>query len=225
MTPSAVAIMERMKEDFARFVAAPDYPCVGARSALRRSGCDVRVYRSMDADDSSRSLAADLRTFGDGTAVADDGGFAALVAIFLEPAPETEMEFETRLWRQLSALAALDEATPPTANRAHDTSDPHYSFGFGGTPYFVIGLHPMSSRLARRLPWPALVFNPHSQFDRLRADGKFESMRRVIRARDVALQGDINPNLADVGERSEAGQYSGRLVEEDWRCPFRKPAP
>jgi uncharacterized protein len=48
-------------------------------------------------------------------------------------------------------------------------------------------------------------------------------MRRAIRARDVALQGDINPNLADMGERSEARQYSGRAVDDAWRCPFHRP--
>jgi len=36
------------------------------------------------------------------------------------------------------------------------------------------------------------------------------------------VQGSLNPNLADFGERSEARQYSGREVEEHWRCPFHR---
>ena len=39
--------------------------------------------------------------------------------------------------------------------------------------------------------------------------------------RDEALTGSRNPMLARHGEASEARQYSGRAVDEDWRCPFR----
>ena len=44
-----------------------------------------------------------------------------------------------------------------------------------------------SSRLARRFRWPTLVFNPRAQFERLRADGRFERLRGPrARARDRA---------------------------------------
>ena len=45
-------------------------------------------------------------------------------------------------------------------------------------------------------------------------------MQETIRHRDLQLQGTINPMLSDFGERSEARQYSGRIVEENWRAPF-----
>jgi hypothetical protein len=37
----------------------------------------------------------------------------------------------------------------------------------------------------------------------------------------MRLQGSINPNLSDFGVHSEARQYSGRAVEDAWKCPFR----
>ncbi len=74
-----------------------------------------------------------------------------------------------------------------------------------------------SGRLAR----PALVFNLHDQFTQLRAAGKYEGMREKILARDEAIAGSVNPMLARHGEASEARQYSGRAVPEQWRCPFR----
>jgi FPC/CPF motif-containing protein YcgG len=83
-------------------------------------------------------------------------------------------------------------------------------------------MHPASSRLSRRFHWPTLVFNPRAQFERLRAEGKFERLRALVRERDVALQGTLNPNLADFGERSEARQYSGRATEPGWQCPFHR---
>ncbi|MEO8076362.1 MAG: guanitoxin biosynthesis heme-dependent pre-guanitoxin N-hydroxylase GntA [Acidobacteriota bacterium] len=104
-----------------------------------------------------------------------------------------------------------------------DPDDPRFAFSFDGTALFVIGLHPGSSRLARRFDWPALVFNPHAQFDRLRRDGLYERLRDRIRARDIALQGNLNPNLADFGARTEARQYSGRdTTDAVWQCPFHR---
>jgi FPC/CPF motif-containing protein YcgG len=86
--------------------------------------------------------------------------------------------------------------------------------------FFVVGLHPASSRFARRFAWPTLVFNAHHQFERLRSEGGYARMQEVIRARERKLQGTLNPNLGDFGVRSEARQYSGRPVQEGWRCPF-----
>ncbi len=89
-----------------------------------------------------------------------------------------------------------------------------------GRAFFVVGLHPAASRMARRSPHPSLVFNFHNQFQTLKATGKYAKMQDVIRSRDLALQGSVNPVLARFGEASEARQYSGRAVTADWVCPF-----
>ena len=68
-----------------------------------------------------------------------------------------------------------------------------------------------------------MVFNLHNQFEALREDGRYERMREAILERDRTLAGDINPMLARHGESSEARQYSGRAVDDDWTCPFRDP--
>jgi hypothetical protein len=64
------------------------------------------------------------------------------------------------------------------------------------------------------------VFNPHAQFEQLRSEGKFEHLRAVIRERELALQGSLNPSLGDFGQLSDARQYSGRQTVGPWRCPF-----
>ena len=149
--------------------------------------------------------------------------YATFIAIFERPRQTTEDEFERLLWKQLRLLHEHDAAEhdwdPAVAT---DPSDPHFSFSLGGQALYVIGLHANSSREARRFRWPTLVFNPHQQFERLRADGKWKHMQETIRHRDFELQGTINPMLSDFGERSEARQYSGRAVEENWRAPFPK---
>jgi FPC/CPF motif-containing protein YcgG len=147
--------------------------------------------------------------------------FATFVAIFKRPRQTTEMEFERLFWRQLRLLHAHDPSRPAWApNVTSDPADPRFSFSFDGLALYVIGMHANSSRTARRFAWPAMIFNPHEQFERLRADGKWKHMQETIRQRDLQLQGLINPMLSDFGERSEARQYSGRAVEEDWRAPF-----
>ncbi len=90
-----------------------------------------------------------------------------------------------------------------------------------GNAFFVVGMHPDASRAARRFAWPTLVFNAHEQFEHLREDGRYGGLQRQIRARELRLDGTLNPNLADFGRHSEARQYSGRATEDSWRCPFQ----
>jgi FPC/CPF motif-containing protein YcgG len=67
------------------------------------------------------------------------------------------------------------------------------------------------------------VFNLHDQFERLRAEGRYEKLRGAILDRDIAMAGSINPMLSRHGDVSEARQYSGRVVGTEWRCPFSDP--
>ena len=101
-----------------------------------------------------------------------------------------------------------------------DPNDPHFAFSAGGTAYFIVGLHPAASRVARRAPLPTLVFNPHDQFEELRAEGRFDGMRTTIRRRDEDLQGFVNPMVADHGDSTEALQYSGRRHTAGWEPPL-----
>ncbi len=146
---------------------------------------------------------------------------ATFVAIFRQPCSPSEMEFEKLLWLQLQRL---DEISARNfrwdKSVVSDPTQPRFSFSFAGRAFYIVGLHGNSSRVARRFTWPALVFNPHAQFEKLRHDGKWLRMRNAIRQRDLALQGSINPMLADFGEISEARQYSGRLVDDNWQANF-----
>ena len=65
---------------------------------------------------------------------------------------------------------------------------------------------------------PVIVFNLHEQFVELREHGKFDKVRDTIQSRDKQLQGSVNPMSADHGDQSEAAQYSGRHVGDEWAC-------
>jgi FPC/CPF motif-containing protein YcgG len=213
----------RMAEDVHSSLRAmlhdPDFPCVGAKSVINQGSYRFGLYGEMASDAATAGLARDLATFIE-ERPGLEGDFTSFIASFLEPKVGTPKEFELRLWRQLANLHALDKEHFDWAPEVSaDPSDPRFSFSFAGHAFFVVGLSPVSRRWARRFPWPTLVFNDHGQFERLRAEQRFDKLREVIRARDEKLHGSPNEMLSDYGAHSEARQYAGRLVGPNWRCP------
>jgi FPC/CPF motif-containing protein YcgG len=196
------------------------YPCTGATAAFNQKSYRFGLYPELAIDEAVRAVCHDLYCFCHEFPDVDDH-FITFVAIFRGPAIQSERHFEDLLWNQLQAMHALDSGFF-TWNKSVD-SDPashHFSYSIGGRSMYVIGMHPKASRLARTRPYPTMVFNLHEQFERLRARGKFETMKQTIRDREMAFQGSINPMLTSFGDNSEARQYSGRPVPADWSCPF-----
>jgi hypothetical protein len=212
-----------VKAAFAGFVRDPSFPCLAGKGVVNSDGHDVHVYGMLGSHRSSRALARDLGAFS-AAMLHDEPWMKAFVAVFPTRPPRDESEFDARLWRQLQRLHDLD-AVAWSGDVSSDPDDARFSFSFGGAALFVVGMHPASSRIARRFQYPALVFNPRAQFDRLRSTGRFERLRAVVREREIALQGSINPNLADFGEQSDARQYSGQVAGTAWRCPFHARTP
>lgn len=211
------AIAQRFKD----FVRHELFPCVGAKAALSRGTMRILVARDIRSgwDDLAiypalSKLASDYRD--------DPKLFQTLVVLFGQAEQMDEAEFETHLWRRLQSLSDKDVwlGGRPDPRVSNDPDDPHFSLSFAGEAFFVVGLHPAASRPARRFETPAMVFNLHDQFEQLRAQGRYEKLRDSILERDVKLAGSVNPMLARHGSVSEARQYSGRAVDEDWRCPF-----
>lgn len=218
-------LVRRIDAEFTAFVGDDGFPCLAGKGAVHRGDYTLGVYPALGSWRAAQALANDLGGFVDGIP-ADGAGLRTFAAVFTGTAPDCELAFEQQLWRQLQRLHECDRAGgdwDPSVSA--DPEHAQFSFSFGRRALFVIGLHPASSRLARRFQWPTLMFNPRVQFDRLRAEGRFERMRDLVRERDVALQGSMNPNLADFGQSSEARQYSGRRTEADWRCPFHRREP
>jgi len=223
-TSASVPAQGDLSARFLSFVDDPAFPCVGSKAALARDAIETHEFGRLGNRGNDAPLLDALGRFGARIDAAgdDDSTVRSCVALFEGPQDTDERRFEAMLWSQLQRLHELDvrRGRAWVAGVSRDPDDPRFSLSLAGHPYFVIGLHPGASRLARRFAWPALVFNSHRQFDRLRADGRYAKMQAATRARDLALQGSLNPNLADFGTAPETRQYSGRAVEPDWRCPF-----
>lgn len=219
--PTPIPSQDEVRDHLAPWVLSPDYPCLGARAVFNRDRAHIVTTGRLGSVSSSLDVYRALREFGE---EADpSAGFTSLIAAFGGEPPRTEFTFEDRLWATLQHLHDFDDA-PWNPEVSDDPTDVDFSFSVGGTAYFVVGLHAHASRDARRTPWPVLVFNLHSQFEELKASGRYDRMRDLIRGRDVDLQGSVNPMVADHGVSSEARQYSGREVDVDWAAPLANDA-
>lgn len=217
------ALCALVHDSFRALVLSDQFSCLGGRAAIRQNSYRFGLYDRLGSSDSAAALGRDLQRFSGDTSLTTKP-LTAFVASFVEPNPHDETEFEELLWKTLQQLSAVD-TTEWVEGRSDDPDDAGFAFSFGGAAFFIVGLHAGSSRMARRFAWPTIVFNPHEQFDLLRREGRYQRFQRLIRTADVALQGSINPMLSDFGEQSEARQYSGRSVGEEWRCPFHANVP
>jgi uncharacterized protein len=215
---------ELVHDQLRSLVSSQRFSCLGAKAAFSAGQYWIGLYDEMATPQSTQSLARDLQAFSakENQREPDDLTFRTFIGTFMGPVCPDESSFEKLVWSQLQALHDNDRRVHDWDPRVSaDPGDPHFAFSVGGRAYFVVGLHAAASRWTRRFAWPTLVFNPHSQFDRLREQGLFTRFRDQIRTRDRELQHVLNPMLSNFGEESEARQYAGRRVEDDWRCPFR----
>lgn len=204
---------------FEAFIAADSFPCVGAKSALNRGQIVFRIEDELRCGPAASTVTA-LQEFSEAYD-SDAPLFRSVVVLFRQTGVLTEDSFESALWQYLRSLHRADAVNHEWDPRvSKDPMSAEFSFSVGGRGYYVVGLHPGASRTARRFLRPALVFNLHDQFERLRSEGKYAPIRDTIIRRDTQLEGNPNPMLKAFGASSEARQYSGRAVEDHWTCPF-----
>jgi FPC/CPF motif-containing protein YcgG len=215
------AHQQEMIQDYLAFISRPDFPCVAARAAFAHDQIRCFVAGNMLCPADDKNILDFIYQFVDDYRQAKSLYHSATL-IFTGPEIDTEEYFDEVLWRKLQSLSTLDAVNYAYDKRvSDDPASPHFSYSLKEEAFFVIGLHPASSRLSRRFKFPALVFNPHEQFETLRGQHHYEHMKQTVRHRDIKLSGSVNPMLDDYGSSSEALQYSGRMYNPDWKCPLQ----
>ncbi|MEO7323971.1 MAG: guanitoxin biosynthesis heme-dependent pre-guanitoxin N-hydroxylase GntA [Dokdonella sp.] len=205
--------------DFKSRIQENSFPCVGAKAAVANQSLHVVVATDLRTGGDDERIVRQLQEFA--ARSASDSLFVSMAILFEKTPRLDEKQFEDKLWQRLSAFHAIDmrdHRWDPSVSS--DPRSPDFSMSIGGRAFYVVGLHPGASRIARRFSCAALVFNLHSQFEVLREDGRYEKLRQAIGLRDLVYSGSRNPMLATHGVTSEARQYSGRTVDANWRCPF-----
>ncbi len=195
-----------------------DHPCVMAQSMVLDDTVQIISYNDMNDPSSITMLLEDLRIYVERQDL-ESKDFNSFIAVFKNNRFASEVKFEDAMWKLLHELFLLDKSEWDVKTSS-DPDDHKFSFSLHATSFYVVGLHPMSSRFARTSPYTMLVFNLHEQFELLRKMNRYKRVRNLIRRRDKAYQGSINPMLEDFGKNSEARQYSGRAVENEWKCPY-----
>lgn len=210
--------MTKYTENRIREFILDDHPCVMAQSLVADESISIKEYEEMDSSDTKRQLFNDLKKYVDGQDL-ESKDFESLIAVFRKDKFNDELSFENAFWKLLTSLREMDQQPwDPTVSSNPD--DDNFSYSLHGVSFYLVGMHPSSSRFARKSPYTMIVFNLHAQFEKLRAMNRYDRVRDLIRRRDKSYQGSINPMLSDFGTKSEARQYSGRKVDDSWKCPF-----
>ena len=212
-TLNKVSIIQEYKD----FILKRKHPCVMAKTVFMMDKYQLQTYESR-TDDSLNLLLNDLENYLNAYDF-ESNEFESFIAVFPNMPADSEIQFENELWKTLQRLHQLDDQEWDE-RVSSDPENPNFSFSLKGRAFYVIGMHPNSSRIARQSPYPTFVFNLHCQFEKLREMGTYQKVKSMIRKRDKKLQGSINPVLKDFGDDSETKQYSGRNVEAEWKCPF-----
>jgi hypothetical protein len=214
-------IMEQIIEEFRGFIDDKAFPCIGAKAALELNQIRCMVADHMACPKDDRAILNFLYNFIDGLNRGENLYHSAAV-LFREPRFPDEESFDCCLWQRLQSFADIDaENYAYDARVSSDVSSPHFSFSLKEEAFYIIGMHPASSRASRRFTHPVLVFNSHAQFERLRQSDKFDHFKTSVRKRDIAFSGSVNPMLEDFGKAPEIFQYSGRVYDADWKCPLQ----
>nr|WP_089663291.1 guanitoxin biosynthesis heme-dependent pre-guanitoxin N-hydroxylase GntA [Christiangramia echinicola] len=209
-----------IEKRFKNWILQEDHPCIMAQTVFSQKAFRINNYGELGDVNNVRKLLKDINHYVENYDFTSND-FQTLIAVFPDSEITCEDEFELLLWKQLSDLARADNKTWD-AEVSNDPENENFSFSLGGRAFYIVGMHPESSRIARKSPYPSIAFNLHHQFEKLREMGVYHNVRDKIRERDKNLQGSINPVLQDFGERSEARQYSGKATEEEWTCPFHR---
>lgn len=205
---------------FDEFLVQDGYPCVGAKVARNKRQIELHRFQDIHSDSEDEDLLSLLYDFIK-RYNQQQRIFFSFVCAFTNCDVGSDRGFERALWARLQALHNIDSKVFAWDPRvSNDPDDDNFSFSLGGEAFFIIGLNPYSKLKSRKFRYPAIVFNLHSQFQQLKDQNKFESMRSQIRKNDKVFCGQVNTTLADHGDGSEARQYSGRAISNNWQCPF-----
>ena len=215
-------VPHEVKQAITQLVQPTNYPCGPAVSSLKNNDYLVGVYSDFGTGHLTKELYNDLLYFRQSQKTSGSL-FLSFWAVFRDESVLNEDEFEKALWKELSLLSSFEASSVPwDKSFSSDPESSEFCLSVGGEAFFVVGLHRQSSRESRIFPWPTLIFNLYSQFDELARLGRYDSIVKSNRARELKVHGTLNPMVEKYGDTWEAIQFSGKENPPDWKCPFHR---
>ena len=157
----------KIHDEIRAFILQEDYPCVAAIQAVIRNDQIIATYGEFGSGTHWQQLRVDLRHYIE-VQRATQSRYLSFWAVYTasDHLPNNEGVFEEHLWRELSLLSSEEQrASDWSKDDSSDPNDPAFCLSLDGEKLFVVGLHPQSSRAARRFSYPTMVFNTLSQFE------------------------------------------------------------
>lgn len=208
-----------IQEHLQRLISTKNYPCIAAIQALHKNEIITNAYDNFGSGLSAPLLLQNLKAFKQRQQAGEES-YLTYFAVFPNDTCTDEDDFEKRLWAELSAVCNEPNAGPWDPEFSDNPTDKNFCFSIDGSAFFVVGMHPQSSRTSRQFPYPALAFNLYSQFTDLMQKNTYHPMVALNRQRDLKFQGSINPMAEQYNEEWEAIQFSGKKNPPSWQCPF-----
>ena len=207
--------------EYLDYIGNKEFPCVAAKAALGRDQIKCFVANNMMCPADDEIIINFIYDFIDQYRMSSELYHSAAV-IFKGPLHLDEALFDKMLWQRLQAISNIDAQHYNYDERVNaDPASSEFSFSLKKEAFFIIGLHPSNNRSTRQFKYPALVFNPHAQFQQLKETAKYTNLKNVVRKRDIAYSGSVNPMLEDFGNASEVYQYTGKIYDHTWECPLK----
>jgi uncharacterized protein len=211
---------DKVIKEYLQFISNKEFPCVAAKDAMAKDRVKLLVVDNIACPKDDKAIVDFLYSFTDFYRNSSKGFYSAAIIFNQQNILEEEM-FDKFMWQRLQSISNIDSLKFGYDKRvASNPAAANFSFSIMEEAFFIVGLHPQSSRPARRFAYPTLVFNPHAQFEEMKKDARYEKMKTIVRKRDVVFSGSVNPMLTEFGKASEVYQYSGRNYDSKWKCPF-----
>jgi FPC/CPF motif-containing protein YcgG len=193
------------------------FPCPMGKTAVANNAFNVGIYDTMCEDAVTKALYRDIKEWLEAPY---EGGYRTFLVGFSAHISDHDY-YHNQLFKLLWKLRQLEPGVRDIPDGvSDDIASADYAFSIHGQAFFVVGLSPTSPRLSRRTAYAGFALNLHSQFEKMRIDGKMVAMQNIVRKRDILLHGGINPQLATHGQASAALQYSAKEVISTDQCPF-----
>jgi FPC/CPF motif-containing protein YcgG len=220
--PPASVGEDEIRASIEAFVGQKNFPCVPAIKAIASGDYVLDSYSNFGTGESGPELVEKLIAFSEEQA-RTQSPYSTYFAVYPECEVMDEDEFEEKMWKEISAIVAADKSGAKWDPLfSDDPNDRDFCPSIGGKAFFIVGVHPRSSRLARRFKYPAILFNLYDQFEELDRRGQYENVVKANRKREMAFAGSLNPMVEKHGDKWEAIQFSGKENPDTWKCPFHR---
>lgn len=206
--------------EISKLIGTKMYPCVAAVQSLAKKDFVIHEARGFGSGVDRTPIRKAISDFLTEWKKTRSTTYTLWIA-YPNDTVASEEEFEARMWEELSRLTSIEERESDWSPKWSQTpEDRRFTLCIDGHAFFVVGLHPHSSRKGRTFPHPALIFNVYDQFEDLMAQGTYEAMVAKNRERDLKYSGSVNPMAAEHGDNWETIQFSGKTNSKEWKCPF-----